>query len=520
MTMWRKITTTLATASLLALFLGLACSTAGDGGVRAAAAAGRFYPGAPATLRSTVDSLLEKAPAPGADGRPIALVAPHAGYVYSGATAAAAYKWLEGRSAERVVVLGISHYGGPEPVWVDDVGAYSVPGAGVPVDREAVAALSKAGLPAISGAADREHSIEVQLPFLLETLEPGWKLVPVLFTTDRPEECRRAARCIRTVLARETIVCVSTDFTHYGQAYGYTPFSGDDAEIKRRIRELDERAFEHILAGDGEGFAKFLSETGATICARGAVMALLELLPPEARGHKVAYATSGEMTGSFKMSVSYGALLFTLPDDSGQVWETQNPGENPMSAGSLTEQEKQTLLHIARGTLEAAAKDQRPPEFDDLEMTGTLKEKRGAFVTLKKDGRLRGCIGYVEPIKPLWVAVRENTVNAAARDPRFSPVTPAEVDSISIEISAMSPLQEVSDPETIEVGKHGIIISRGPARGLLLPQVATEQGWDREEFLCHTCRKAGLPQNAWREEGTEIEVFTAEVFGEEEGGEG
>ena len=178
----------------------------------------------------------------------------------------------------------------------------------------------------------------------------------------------------------------------------------------------------------------------------------------------------------------------------------------------LTDRERKTLLAIARASLESNVKSQAKPETGHLDLTAALQEARGAFVTLTIRGRLRGCIGYVEPIKPLWEAVLENAANAALRDPRFGAVTPSELDSIHIEISAMSPLRPVTDPSHIEVGRHGVMLTSGFHRGLLLPQVAVEYGWNSDEFLAHTCRKAGLPKDAWKDAGAIIEVFSAEVF--------
>jgi len=180
----------------------------------------------------------------------------------------------------------------------------------------------------------------------------------------------------------------------------------------------------------------------------------------------------------------------------------------------LNEEQKRRLIDIARQAVAAAVTGAPMPDLatDDPE----LLEPRGAFVTLKKAGQLRGCIGYIEPHAPLIEAVADNAQSAALRDPRFTPVTPEELPDISIEISALTPLQSVQDVEEIEVGRHGLVISQGPNRGLLLPQVPVEWGWDREEFLEHTCLKAGLPPEAWRQDETELLCFEAEVFSEEE----
>jgi AmmeMemoRadiSam system protein A len=180
----------------------------------------------------------------------------------------------------------------------------------------------------------------------------------------------------------------------------------------------------------------------------------------------------------------------------------------------LTAVEKQALLSLARRTLEAFVAQKPLPE-PDLSSPG-LREKRGVFVTLTRHGALRGCIGWVEGLRPLAEGVREMATRAA-EDPRLDPVTPDELPQIHVEISAMTPLKRVAGPAEIRVGEHGLVIRGLGASGLLLPQVATEHGWDVETFLRQTCRKAGLDPGAWKEAGTEILTFSAEVFGEGEG---
>jgi AmmeMemoRadiSam system protein A len=176
----------------------------------------------------------------------------------------------------------------------------------------------------------------------------------------------------------------------------------------------------------------------------------------------------------------------------------------------LIESDQQQLLRLARRALEAAVRDGRLPEAEAC--PPALAEKRGAFVTIHKAGRLRGCIGYIEALKPLHQTVAECAVAAALRDPRFDPVEPEELPFLHLEISVLSPFEEIS-PEKIEVGRHGLMVSLGWQRGLLLPQVATEWNWDRERFLEETCLKAGLPADAWKQ-GAKIQAFTAQVFGE------
>ena len=181
---------------------------------------------------------------------------------------------------------------------------------------------------------------------------------------------------------------------------------------------------------------------------------------------------------------------------------------------NLTSEEKKQLIQIALASIHSSVKGEPLPVFEPN--TETLRQLCGAFVTIHKKGALRGCIGYVEGIKPLHEAVTDMARAAALEDPRFPPVSADELDSLDIEISVLSPTKRIDDVSQIEVGKHGIIIQRGMYKGLLLPQVATEYGWDTTTFLEHTCQKAGLPTNAWQDDETVIKIFSAIVFGEKD----
>lgn len=178
----------------------------------------------------------------------------------------------------------------------------------------------------------------------------------------------------------------------------------------------------------------------------------------------------------------------------------------------LNDGERTFLLQLARKVISTTAKGETPDTPDYF--SEKLSSKLGTFVTLHKLGELRGCIGYVEGIRPLQDAVIEMAQSAAFNDPRFAPVSSDEVDDLELEISVLSPIKEVKDVDEIEIGKHGLIIEQGFYKGLLLPQVATENHWDKTEFLQHTCRKSGLPVNAWQDNNTKIYAFSAEIFSE------
>jgi AmmeMemoRadiSam system protein A len=176
----------------------------------------------------------------------------------------------------------------------------------------------------------------------------------------------------------------------------------------------------------------------------------------------------------------------------------------------LSDEEKKTLHEIAHTVIWNKASGKEVPKFEVK--SEKLNELRGAFVTITKKGSLRGCIGHIKGVKPLYKSVEEMAAAAAFQDPRFPPVTKKELKDLDIEISVLTPFEQISDVSEIEVGKHGLYIERGFYSGLLLPQVATEYNWDRDTFLEHTCRKAGLPPDAWKDKETRIYIFSADIF--------
>jgi AmmeMemoRadiSam system protein A len=207
--------------------------------------------------------------------------------------------------------------------------------------------------------------------------------------------------------------------------------------------------------------------------------------------------------------VGYGAVA---------LFKGQTADGRGAAAFSLSDAEEDELMVLARKSVEMAVKQQKLYECP-ASAREPLMQERGAFVTLKKNGKLRGCIGYPAPLKPLYFTVRDVAAMAAVRDIRFPPVGPKELPELQYEISVLSPLRRVLDVNRIEVGKHGLVVKKGSKEGLLLPQVPVEQGWDRITFLQQACVKAGLPVGAWKDEDTDVFAFTALVFGEHAGNE-
>lgn len=282
---------------------------------RRPAVAGRFYPADPQELEAVVRGYLAQAAGPVASAprkAVKALIAPHAGYVYSGAVAGAGFQHLSGLSVERVLLVGPSHYepfhGGAVPA----AGRYVTPLGEIPIDVEAVRRLERRpGVTVSDRPFEREHSLEMELPFLQETLRAGWCLLPVLVgPSSAPSSLQQLAEALGESVTAQTLVVVSSDFTHYGPRFAYVPFRDD---LPRRLRELDMGAVNRILAGDRAGFETYIAETGATICGSKAIDVLLRLLPEGSVGSLAAYATSGSLTDAWDHSVSYASLVFRAP---------------------------------------------------------------------------------------------------------------------------------------------------------------------------------------------------------------
>jgi AmmeMemoRadiSam system protein B/AmmeMemoRadiSam system protein A len=494
--------------------------------VRPPAVAGQFYPGDAKALRATVEACLADAPAAEFKGRLLALIAPHAGYEFSGKVAGWSFKRLRKGQFQRVIVLGPSHYGGFRGFSILDAGAFATPLGEVPLDRPACAKLSAHELYVRADDAQaREHSIEAELPFLQAALG-DFQLVPIMVGYLAPGDAEKIAAALREYLTPSTLVVISSDFTHYGRSYGYVPFTED---VEQNLRKLDMGAVDLILAKNYEGYVKYMLNPAPTICGRFPIEVLLKLLPAEAEGRLLKYDTSGHVTGDWSLSVSYVSAIFTVPAD----WKPAQAGK-PAEGSQLTAEEKKTLLQIARDTLEGFVRTGRAPEIspDKYALTPALQAESGAFVTLnesvpgaardKKNESLRGCIGnigYAEPplrrgLMPLYRTVAQMAVEASSEDPRFTPVRAGELKDIELEISVLSLARQVRGPEDFQVGRDGIIIRKEGGGAVFLPQVAPEQHWTREQTLDNLCLKAGWPPDEWKKPGMAFYTFTAQVFGE------
>jgi MEMO1 family protein len=485
------------------------CAARGEPIMREPILAGSWYPGDPTELKSTVEEFLANGGAP--DDRTMAVVAPHAGYVYSGATAGKAFAAVRGRKVDRVILLGPSHRAAFNGGALTGVDAWKTPLGSVSLDRPAIDALAKRrGFRTNDAAHAREHSLEIEVPFLQVALQPGWKLIPIMIGQLDNETVKDLATGIEPFLDTRTLVVVSSDFTHFGPDYGYVPFRDS---LATRIRALDEEGISQIKQLSAERFEDFRERTGATICGADPIRVLLTLMAGRAQDViQRGYDQSGAMVGSYTNSVSYAALAFVPVASAAAVVASSGPDR------ALNSHEQEALLTLAREALTAAVRGEKAPSEkipDAFSADSPLREERGVFVTLTEGGDLRGCIGSIIGTEPLWAGVRHQAVHSALEDPRFAPVSPPELERIHIEISVLTPPRPVSGPDEIVVGRHGVLIEKRGHRAVFLPQVAPEQGWDRDTMLRALCRKAGLAGDEWKS-GMNFEVFEAQVFEEKE----
>jgi AmmeMemoRadiSam system protein B/AmmeMemoRadiSam system protein A len=466
--------------------------------IREPAVAGMFYPDKPDILSRDVKQYIERAQREEIEGDIVALVSPHAGYMYSGGVAACAYKLIEGKAFDTVVVVAPSHRALFKGASLYDRGGYRTPLGVVPVDVELSKKMMerRKEIQFIPEAHAEEHSLEVQIPFLQVVLKT-FKLIPIVMEPYWSyETCQSLATAIaETVRGKNVLLVASSDLSHF---HSY-----------QKAVELDKRVLQHIERFDPEGLNRDLRQGRCEACGGGPILSIM--LAAKAlganRGKVLKYLNSGDVTGDRSRVVGYAAGVFYKT--AGGTEKMKEEKKVGVDLG-LSEQEKKALHHIAKTVIENKAKGKTVPEFKvDSPL---LKENWGAFVTIQKKGQLRGCIGYIEGRGPLYRTVEEMAEAAAFRDPRFMPVHEKELPELDIEISVLTPLKKITDINEIEVGKHGIYMKKGPFSGLLLPQVATEYGWDRQTFLEHTCQKAGLPSHAWKDKNTEIYIFSADIF--------
>jgi len=462
---------------------------------------GSFYPASREKLSETIDGLLRAvAMSPiiaSLKNRPVAgLISPHAGYEFSGRIAANGYALIQGREYKTVVIIGPSHRYRFSGVSVYPSGAFRTPLGDAAIDADFAAKLMEDSktIRFERAAFANEHSVEVQIPFLQKVLK-DFKIVPIVMGECVLDDCRDLARriAIASKGRSDVLIIASTDLYH---GYDYVEASA-----------VDTFTLKPILAMDPEGLYAGLKEYRLQMC--GGCPVVTAMMTVQAMGHQKAVllerSNSASETGVMvkdTWTVGYASVALDSDAEKG-------------GGSMMTREQKQRLLGIAResiGTYLTTGKMAKPAENDPL-----LGKEMGAFVTLHEHGALRGCIGSMTGSQPLYLTIRDMAVESATGDPRFPPVRQAEMKDIEIEISVLSPLEKVDSADAIQLGTHGVIVRKGSRSGVFLPQVATETGWTKEEFLSQLCsQKAGLPADAWKDKSTQMYVFTADVFSEKE----
>ncbi|MBI5741569.1 MAG: AmmeMemoRadiSam system protein B [Nitrospirae bacterium] len=446
--------------------------------VKEPAVAGSFYPADPKELSRTVGEFLSNAVDGTADGRLVALISPHAGYMYSGAVAAHSYRRLKGRDIRTVILIGPSHHKAFEGASVYERGKMKTPLGMIGIDSKTARALinKDADVTFYPEAFEKEHSLEVQIPFIQSVLKDA-RIVPVLIGNPTKRSFDFLTGKLIEIMRNDekTLLIASTDLSHY---HDYETAVTKDRKVIDAVERMSvEDLQKYLMTGEGEmcgGYPVLFAMTVAR--GLGATNGLL-----------YKYANSGDVTGDGTRVVGYAAMgLYKSP---------------------LTGAEKDRLLDLARETIRLYVRDGKIPEVNISDKR--LMTNGATFVTIKANGMLRGCIGNIFPVMPLYQSVIHNAVSASSRDPRFPPLGPEEIKDIDVEVTVLSALEPCNDKNEVEVGRHGLYIVKDDRSGILLPQVPVEQGWERDTFLRQVSIKAGLPGDAWKE--ADLYRFTAEI---------
>ncbi len=491
--------------------------------VRESVIAGTWYPDQPEVLKKQIGKYLDEARLPSMQGTLVGLIVPHAGYLYSGGVAAHAYKTLRQQpinhqpstinhqdaahadktlrqqAFDRVLILAPSHRAHFQGASVYRLGGYRTPLGIVPLDHELIDSLcgQSSLCDYVPRAEAQEHSLEIQLPFLQVVLAE-FRLIPILIGDHSFKSCQELADAIAHVCAGKRVLLIaSSDLSHYH------PY--------REAKRLDQVVLDRVSAFDPAGLAAAIEKGMCEACGGGPMVTLMLAAQKlgATKAQVLQYANSGDVTGDLQGVVGYMAAAFL--DNPGRTSDQPSPKRHEAAIDlGLSPEEKKTLRAIALQAIRSKCLKQPMPALPPL--TPILKEERGAFVCLHKGKDLRGCIGMIDGFGPLYQTVREMAIQAAFGDPRFCPLDPGELDDLDLEISVLTPMQRIKDASQIEIGKHGLLVRKKSHSGLLLPQVATDQGWDRNEFLEATCRKASLPPAAWKEKDTDLYVFSADIF--------
>ena len=469
--------------------------------VRRPAVAGSFYPSDPDELRTQLVNLFRSVSYTKGIKNVAALIVPHAGYVFSGEVAASAYACLDpDKKYDRVFLIGPSHHTWLNGASIYNKGNYSTPLGVVPVDTAFAGSLIREHrfFEYCPEAHTKEHSIEVQLPFLQHRLKHEFKIVPIVIGTQSAVTCRKIAEALKPYFNERNLFVISSDFSHYPDYKGAL-----DAD-KATGEAIGSNSAENFLKTIQANESKKISGLVTSACGQSPILTLLYLSSetPGIKIRHVKYMNSGDSEYGDKFRVvGYHSFVFTR--------DAKN------KSFSLSDEEKARLLDIARDAIERRLQNKSFAGGDTSGYSKRLKTPSGAFVSLHKNDRLRGCIGQFSATQPLYEVVQKMAVAAAFQDYRFDPVGQDEMNEIHVEISVLSPLKRINSIDEFELGKQGIYMKKGARSGTFLPQVAADTGWSKSEFLGHCARdKAGIGWDGWKD--AELYTYEALVFGEKE----
>ena len=465
--------------------------------VRPATQANRFYTGNPEELSQEVDSFLALHSSRTTYQNVAALIVPHAGYYFSGNVAASAYMTLNPKkSYKRIFLLGPSHHEWLNGASVNSkVDYYATPLGNVKVDRETAQQLIDADsvFSYKAAAHAQEHCLEVQLPFLQRRLDEVPPIVPIIISTNDYSKLKRMAEMLRPYFTDDNLFIISSDFSHY-------PSYEDAYEVDTKTgKAIETGDVEQLIATIENNADSGKRNLATSACGEFPIITLMLMLNHNYEIKHLMYQNSGDIDNhDHSRVVGYHAFAFLRK----QISETEF---------TLTDADKKQLKEIALQSIKDSL-DSKPIARPTLHsQLSILNSKCGAFVSLHKYGRLRGCIGHFGEDYPLHEIVAEMARAAAFEDPRFTPVTREELDDIDIEISVLTPMRRILSIDEFELHRHGIYIRKGFRSGTFLPQVADEVNWTKEEFIGHCSQdKAGLGWDGWRD--AELYVYEAIVF--------
>jgi AmmeMemoRadiSam system protein B/AmmeMemoRadiSam system protein A len=470
-------------------------------------AAGRFYPADKVILTKDLVRLFESCKKPSENRNVRAIISPHAGYIFSGKIAAAAYSAIPQKMVyKNIFIIGSSHIMYFDGASVYNSGDYITPLGKVRVNKEIAnkLILSNKVFDFPTNAHLQEHSIEVQLPFVQYYFKDDPMIVPVIIGTDNENTVKKIAEALRPWFTSENLFIISSDFSHYP---GYKDAVETDSLTAMSIVSGSPKIFLRTLADNS---SKHIPGLATSMCGWTSGLTLLYL----AEGNKnleiklIDYCNSGDSPNVGKAEVvGYNALEMV------EKKQDESAKGKSDDSFSFNETEKRQLFSIAKNSITSKLYEDKKFVINEISLSENLKKPLGAFVTLKINGVLRGCIGRFISSEPLYTVVQESALSSAFEDPRFSPLTKEEFKKTAVEITVLGPLKKISNINEIILGKHGIYIKKGFQSGTMLPQVATEYGWTVEEFLGFTSRdKAGLGWDGWKD--AEIFIYEGVVLEE------